>query len=72
MVLFLVISYFSCSCYVLVYFVAIREREPEATPVWYLEKHFRFFLCSHWQGVDLSQINLASGVFFQLMVPLLS
>lgn len=40
--------------------------------MWYLERHFRFLFHSHWQGVDLSQINLASVFFFQLMVPLLS
>lgn len=32
--------------------------------MWYLEKHFRFFLHSHWQAVDLSQINLARFVVF--------
>lgn len=31
--------------------------------MWYLEGCFRFFLCSRWQGVDLRQINLASGFF---------
>lgn len=34
--------------------------------MWYLERHFRFLFHSHWQGVDLSQINLASVFFFSV------